>query len=61
MFEPVELERGHLTDLDKEIRATDIPERFQVFKYLLIVIYLLILFLFGYYFSFFPRFTNILL
>lgn len=30
VFEPSELERGHFTDLDNEIRATDIPERFQL-------------------------------
>lgn len=32
MFEPVELERNHLTDQDEEIRKADIPERFQVCK-----------------------------
>ncbi|CAN7987050.1 unnamed protein product [Ixodes hexagonus] len=30
VYEPVELERGHFTDRDNEIRATDIPERFQL-------------------------------
>ena len=30
IFEPVELERGHLTDRDKVIAMTDLPERFQV-------------------------------
>ncbi|KFM65277.1 Transcription elongation factor SPT6, partial [Stegodyphus mimosarum] len=30
VFEPIELERSHLTDLDNEIRAADIPERFQL-------------------------------
>ncbi|XP_023242655.1 transcription elongation factor SPT6-like [Centruroides sculpturatus] len=30
VFEPSELERGHFTDLDNEIRVTDIPERFQL-------------------------------
>lgn len=30
MYEPSELERGHFTDKDNEIRATDIPERFQL-------------------------------
>ncbi|KAJ8312685.1 hypothetical protein KUTeg_010058 [Tegillarca granosa] len=30
VFEPVELERGFFTDLDNEIRTTDMPERFQL-------------------------------
>ena len=30
VYEPSELERSHLTDKDKLIRITDIPERFQV-------------------------------
>ncbi|PVD31669.1 hypothetical protein C0Q70_07087 [Pomacea canaliculata] len=30
VFEPSELERGHFTDLDNEIRITDVPERFQL-------------------------------
>merc|ERR1712198_213374 len=30
VFEPSELERGHLTDQDQEIRKSDIPERFQL-------------------------------
>ncbi|CAL4063268.1 unnamed protein product, partial [Meganyctiphanes norvegica] len=30
VFEPSELERGHLTDQDQEIRKIDIPERFQL-------------------------------
>lgn len=30
VFEPSELERGHFTELDNEIRTTDMPERFQV-------------------------------
>ena len=30
VYEPSELERSHLTDQDNEIRATDMPERFQV-------------------------------
>ena len=30
VFEPHELERGHFTDLDQEIRLTDMPERFQL-------------------------------
>lgn len=30
VYEPVELERGHFTDRDNEIRATDVPERFQL-------------------------------
>ncbi|XP_071546473.1 transcription elongation factor SPT6 [Panulirus ornatus] len=30
VFEPSELERGHLTDQDQEIRKLDIPERFQL-------------------------------
>ena len=30
MFEPSELERGHMTDVDQEIRSADIPERFHV-------------------------------
>ncbi|ELV12097.1 Transcription elongation factor SPT6 [Tupaia chinensis] len=29
MYEPSELESSHLTDQDNEIRATDLPERFQ--------------------------------
>lgn len=34
MYEPSELESSHLTDQDNEIRATDLPERFQVRKLL---------------------------
>lgn len=30
VFEPSELERGHMTDVDQEIRSLDIPERFHV-------------------------------
>ncbi|XP_038075728.1 transcription elongation factor SPT6-like isoform X2 [Patiria miniata] len=30
VFEPSDLERGHFTDIDNEIRATDIPERLQL-------------------------------
>uniref|UniRef100_A0A4D5R9G5 Transcription elongation factor SPT6 n=1 Tax=Scolopendra viridis TaxID=118503 RepID=A0A4D5R9G5_SCOVI len=30
VYEPSELERGHFTDKDNEIRVTDIPERFQL-------------------------------
>ena len=30
VFEPSELERGHLTDQDHEIRKQDVPERFQL-------------------------------
>ncbi|XP_064612097.1 transcription elongation factor SPT6-like [Liolophura sinensis] len=30
VFEPSELERGHLTDVDNEIRIADMPERFQL-------------------------------
>ncbi|XP_047491052.1 transcription elongation factor SPT6-like [Penaeus chinensis] len=30
VFEPSELERGHLTDQDHEIRKSDVPERFQL-------------------------------
>uniref|UniRef100_UPI00358E2347 transcription elongation factor SPT6 isoform X2 n=1 Tax=Myxine glutinosa TaxID=7769 RepID=UPI00358E2347 len=30
VYEPSELERSHLTDQDNEIRATDMPERFQL-------------------------------
>lgn len=30
VFEPSELERGHLTDQDHQIRKLDIPERFQL-------------------------------
>ena len=30
VFEPSELERGHFTDVDQDIRATDMPERFQL-------------------------------
>ncbi|XP_055550196.1 transcription elongation factor SPT6 [Wyeomyia smithii] len=30
IFEPSELKRGHFTDLDNEIRKTDIPERMQI-------------------------------
>lgn len=30
IFEPSELKRGHFTDLDNEIRKTDIPERMQL-------------------------------
>lgn len=33
MYEPSELESSHLTDQDNEIRATDLPERFQVRKH----------------------------
>jgi len=30
IFDPFELEKGHYTDLDQEIRTTDIPERMQL-------------------------------
>ncbi|GIX89466.1 transcription elongation factor SPT6 [Caerostris darwini] len=30
VFEPSEIERSHLTDLDNDIRLADIPERFQL-------------------------------
>ena len=30
MFEPSELERGHFTDFDQEVRSADMPERFQI-------------------------------
>ena len=30
VYEPSELEAGHMTERDAEIRVTDIPERFQV-------------------------------
>ena len=30
VFEPSELERGHMTDVDQEIRTADMPERFHV-------------------------------
>ncbi|XP_023303515.2 transcription elongation factor SPT6 [Lucilia cuprina] len=30
LYEPSELKRGHFTDLDNEIRKTDIPERMQL-------------------------------
>ncbi|XP_041456554.1 transcription elongation factor SPT6-like isoform X2 [Lytechinus variegatus] len=30
VFEPSELERGHFTDLDNEIKTADIPERFML-------------------------------
>ncbi|XP_071094189.1 transcription elongation factor SPT6-like [Haliotis cracherodii] len=30
VFEPSELERGHFTDTDNQIRTTDMPERFQL-------------------------------
>ncbi|XP_053682343.1 transcription elongation factor SPT6 isoform X2 [Sabethes cyaneus] len=30
IFEPSELKRGHFTDLDNEIRKTDVPERMQI-------------------------------
>lgn len=30
-YEPSELERGHFTEKDAEIRVTDMPERFQVY------------------------------
>merc|ERR1712096_13171 len=30
IFDPYELERGHYTDLDQEIRAQDHPERMQL-------------------------------
>ena len=30
VYEPSELERGFFTDKDKDIRVTDMPERFQV-------------------------------
>ena len=30
VFEPSELERGHLTSHDHDVRKTDIPERFQL-------------------------------
>lgn len=30
VYEPSELERSHFTEMDNEIRITDVPERFQV-------------------------------
>ena len=30
IFDPFDLEQGHYTDLDQEIRTTDIPERMQL-------------------------------
>ncbi len=30
VYEPSELERGHFTEKDSEIRVTDMPERFQL-------------------------------
>ena len=30
LFEPGELERAHLTSFDQQIRANDVPERFQL-------------------------------
>ncbi|KPM09770.1 transcription elongation factor SPT6-like protein [Sarcoptes scabiei] len=30
LYEPAELERSHLTELDNELRNTDLPERFQL-------------------------------
>lgn len=33
VFEPSELERGFFTDVDNEIRNTDMPERFQVYTF----------------------------
>ncbi|CAL1273727.1 unnamed protein product [Larinioides sclopetarius] len=30
VFEPIEIERSHLTDLDTDIRLADLPERFQL-------------------------------
>ena len=30
VFEPSELERGHITSSDQEIRMLDLPERFQL-------------------------------
>lgn len=30
IYEPCELKRGHFTDLDNEVRTTDIPERIQL-------------------------------
>uniref|UniRef100_A0A6G1SDB0 Transcription elongation factor SPT6 n=1 Tax=Aceria tosichella TaxID=561515 RepID=A0A6G1SDB0_9ACAR len=30
IYEPAELERSHLTDYDQQIRAKDVPERFQL-------------------------------
>ncbi|XP_031780062.1 transcription elongation factor SPT6-like [Nasonia vitripennis] len=30
IYEPIELKRGHFTDLDNEIRRTDVPERIQL-------------------------------
>ncbi len=30
VFEPSELQRGYFTDVDQEIRVTDMPERFQL-------------------------------
>lgn len=30
VFEPIELKKGFFTDIDNEIRATDIPERMQI-------------------------------
>ena len=33
VYEPSELERGHLTDRDNVIRQEDMPERFQVSRF----------------------------
>ena len=33
VYEPSELERGHFTERDSEIRVTDMPERFQVRRF----------------------------
>ena len=32
IFDPFDLEQGHYTDQDQEIRNTDIPERMQLRK-----------------------------
>lgn len=38
MYEPSELESSHLTDQDNEIRVTDMPERFQVKEFMLLLV-----------------------
>lgn len=30
MYEPAELEKGHMTVSDNKIKVTDVPERFQL-------------------------------
>uniref|UniRef100_A0A2I3HQM8 Transcription elongation factor SPT6 n=1 Tax=Nomascus leucogenys TaxID=61853 RepID=A0A2I3HQM8_NOMLE len=40
MYEPSELESSHLTDQDNEIRATDLPERFQTNQVNIVLLFL---------------------